>query len=239
LGAYLGKKGLDDLIAAVRNNYRLVTPNNSASTQTSNEPLQVLNDIAYKGGAPQRLDNLMAKAGYSGPTAMAVLYIKTSDANESDLFIGTRPDMSTKNSWRLEAGGAWMEFRGGENTARLYIQSDKDGKINVTYRPQPTQAMAPTSLDVKIGILQCVVYDDTGDGIRGDNGLRGATCIAHNRQTQEEYVGTTNSFGLAIISVPYGSYVVTVKAPRYLTQTMAVKLTEDFATLDIHLHKEQ
>jgi hypothetical protein len=99
-------------------------------------PLSVLKGIPVKGGSPQRLDALMTAAGYTGTTTMVVLYVRSNDENESEIIVGTRPDLNAKNSWVIESASEWFEFRGGENTARVYILSPKDGKVDITYRPK-------------------------------------------------------------------------------------------------------
>lgn len=241
LGKYLGKKGLDDLVAAVRNNYRLGTPDTPPDPSSSSDlPLSFLKEVPFKGGSPQRLDAVMKAAGYTGTTAMAVLYVRSNEANEHAIIVGTRPDLNAKNSWVLEYGAEWFEFRGGEDTARVYILSDKDGKIDVTYRPRSVVATQSAAREARLGVLQCLVYDEAkSDDFHIGDGVRGATCIARNQRTKEEYVGTTNSNGLATISVPYGSYTVTIKAPNYLTQVMAAYLEEYFVTVEVRLVKSK
>jgi hypothetical protein len=143
-GKYLGKKGLDDLIATVRHNYRVdagTPPTIPPPLQPSNDfPISFLRDLPFKGGSPQKLDALMRAAGYTGPTAMAALIVANSDTSENEIIVGTRPDLNAKNSQPL-MGGDSFNFPGGENTTRVYVLSTKDGKLDVTYRPR---SVAPT-----------------------------------------------------------------------------------------------
>lgn len=239
LGKYLGKEGIDDLVAAIRKNYRADTPSIAPKSSPSNDlPLSFLNEIPFKGGSPQKLDNLMTAAGYAGTTVMAVLIVASNETNQSEVIVGTRPDLNAKNSARLQGGGDSFNFPGGESTSRVYILSSKDGKIDVAYRPQSMFSTTPAAPNVQIGTLQCLVYDDDkADDFHIGDGLRGATCVARNRQTKEEYMGTTNFNGLATISVPYGFYIVTIKAPQYSTEVTAAQLVEFFVTVEVRLKK--
>lgn len=103
---------------------------------TSNVPLTPRNDIPFKGGATYRLADLMKADGYTGTTVMAELYVQSGDTNPSAIRIGPQPDLNAKNSTVLEGGGDRMDYRNGADARGLYIRSDKDGKINITYRPR-------------------------------------------------------------------------------------------------------
>lgn len=117
---------------------KLVSMADTLGTRVSLAALTALtprNDIPFKGGTPQRLDDLMKADGYTGTTMMAELYVKNSDTSQSALRIGPSPDLNTKNSSLVEIGER-MDYRSGANTATIYILSDKDGKIDVTFRPR-------------------------------------------------------------------------------------------------------
>ncbi len=167
---------------------------------------------------------------------MAVLMVANNEANAEQIIVGTRNDLNEQNGHPLSPGDSF-NFPGGEDTARVYVLSAKDGVIDVTYRAQAVLAAVPSTPGIKIGTLQCSVYEDTGDGLLGEPGIRGATCIARNQQTKEEYIGTTNSFGFALLPVPYGSYVVTMKAPHFSTQVVAATVTDGLSFVDAHLQK--
>lgn len=106
-----------------------------ASVRPSDAPLSALAGIPFKSGSPQRLALLMKNAGYDGSTAMSVLIVGNDGNNVNEIWVGTEPKVTEKLSWRLD-GGAYFNFPGGEDTARVYVRSAKDGKIDVTYRPR-------------------------------------------------------------------------------------------------------
>jgi hypothetical protein len=89
--------------------------------------------------------------------------------------------------------------------------------------------------DTKIGLLQCSVseYD------HGYKVIKGATCIAKHQQTGLEFIGTVGSQGMADINVPYGFYVVTIKAEGYITRVEAVKVGEEAASVVVELQRER
>ena len=116
------------------------TPKPTPPPSQSDMPQDVLKETPFKGGTPQRLDQIMAAVGYKGPTRMSVLYVKNSDTSETDIIVGTRPDLTAKNSWVLEPS-SWVPFEGGEDTSRVYVLSAKDGKIDITFKP----ASSPSS----------------------------------------------------------------------------------------------
>jgi hypothetical protein len=122
-----GAKTIDEVLNTKAQGSPLPTP-------SSNAPLSALAGIPFKGGTPQRLDVLMKAAGYGGPTAMAVLIVGNDDNNVNEVWVGTDPKVTEKYSWRLD-GGSYFNFPGGEDTARVYVRSVKDGTIYVTYRP--------------------------------------------------------------------------------------------------------
>jgi hypothetical protein len=148
-GKYLGKKGLDDLIVATRNNYR---PNNSDAAipredqpNAQDVPLTFWNGIAIKGSPkPERLDQIMIRAGYRGSTSMSALMVSNGEMNGSEIFIGTNETLTTKNG-QLLYPGSQFNFPGGENTTRVYILSPKDVQIDVTYKPRAISPIAQPS----------------------------------------------------------------------------------------------
>lgn len=105
------------------------------SVGAADAPQTVLKEIPFKGGTPQRLDVIMKAAGYTGPTRMAVLYVRSSDANEIEIIVGTRPDLSAKNSWIISQS-EWVPFEGGEDTTRVYVLASKEAKLDVTFKPR-------------------------------------------------------------------------------------------------------
>lgn len=90
------------------------------------------------------------------------------------------------------------------------------------------------SNETRIGLLQCNVSEY-------DNGYRillGAVCIAKHQQTGQEFIGTiTEPNGFADMNVPYGFYVVTIKAEGYLTRVEAVKVGDQPASVGVVLQK--
>ncbi|HEX9543861.1 MAG TPA: hypothetical protein VF955_01675 [Pyrinomonadaceae bacterium] len=98
-------------------------------------PISTLTAIPIKAGDSQRLDVLMKGFGYLGSTDMAVLTVYNNEENPNEIYTGTRPDLNVKNSHRLY-GGESDNFQGGEDTARVWIRSPKDGKIDVDFRPR-------------------------------------------------------------------------------------------------------
>ncbi len=98
--------------------------------------------------------------------------------------------------------------------------------------PSETPKVFSTS-DVSIGLLQCNVseYDN------GYRTLKDAVCIAKNQQTGQEYVGTVGEEDVANINLPYGFYVVTIKAKGYITRVEAVKVGEQSGNVGVVLQK--
>jgi hypothetical protein len=211
-GSYLGKKGLDDLITAVRKNYRAIAqPNPPPPSPSDEQPLSVLNDIPFKAGPPQRLDTLMSAAGYTGPTPVVVLFIKNTDQSQGIIYIGTRPEMNAKTSWRLEPD-TWMTFGGGENSTRLYIQSAYDGMMNVTYRPKsvlPAARSMPTE-DDESG-EERIVFFKIQSSLEPIN--LGTKVVITNEKTGTGYSATTVSLGdysIANTRLPPGTYTASI-----------------------------
>ena len=66
---------------------------------------------------------------------MAVLYVRSSDSNEEDIYVGTRPDLTAKNGWTIEPTG-FLPFEAGEDTSRVFVLATKGGKIDVTFKPR-------------------------------------------------------------------------------------------------------
>jgi hypothetical protein len=97
--------------------------------------------------------------------------------------------------------------------------------------PALNRVEQPLSPAAKIGSLECRVSDEDGDK------LQGVTCTAQNEQTKQEYMGHTNRQGSLRLKVPYGSYVVTIKAPQYGTRVEAVQVGEEYGHVSARLEK--
>ncbi|MDX6577841.1 MAG: hypothetical protein QOE96_3794 [Blastocatellia bacterium] len=94
-------------------------------------------------------------------------------------------------------------------------------------------SVAPVPSDAKIGLLQCIVSEyDNGYKLFG-----GATCVAKHQQTGQEFIGTTDKDGTANINVPYGFYVVTIKATGYGTRVEAAKVGDTVGSVSVVLEK--
>lgn len=102
------------------------------SPQTANVTM-ALNGVAFKAGT-QRLDLLMRAAKYDGPTAMSVLMIGTADNPEGLLLVGTDPNLTSQNALVSLYGSESYNFPGGEDISRVYVSSEKAGKLKITYR---------------------------------------------------------------------------------------------------------
>jgi hypothetical protein len=101
-------------------------------------------------------------------------------------------------------------------------------------QPSPTAPpAAPFTSDTKIGLLQCSVSEYN----EGYKILRGATCIAKHQQTGVEFIGTVGEQGHADINLPYGFYVVMIKAEGYITRVEAIKVGEEVASVVVELQK--
>jgi hypothetical protein len=137
-GKYLGKKGLDDLILAVRDNYRPIEPATvSPRKPEGNEanPLTLWYGIAIKGRLkPERLDAIMTRAGYKGPTSMSALSVSNAASSTNEMFIGTHANLTSRSGQLLLPGGHF-DFSGGESTTRVYVLALKDVIIDIGYRP--------------------------------------------------------------------------------------------------------
>jgi hypothetical protein len=74
-GRYLGRKGLDDLIAAVRNNYRAAVSSTSAKDKETDEPTEVEMKEAWQGSMQMR-GRLTADGCISADNAIAGVCIR-------------------------------------------------------------------------------------------------------------------------------------------------------------------
>ncbi len=96
-------------------------------------------------------------------------------------------------------------------------------------RPPPTKSAAAPDIsqlphdNVEIGLFNCHVRDeDTG------NPIQGASIRIQNETTGRNYKGTTNRRGSADLTVPNGSYSVTITAATYLDRVCAAKVTDPY-----------
>lgn len=109
--------------------------------------------------------------------------------------------------------------------------------INPATQPAAITTPSPTlPSDTKIGLLQCSVSERLENGFRT---IKHAVCVAKHQQTGLEFIGTVGERGWADMNVPYGFYIVTIKAEGYLTRVEAVKVGEEVANVVIELQRAQ
>jgi F0F1-type ATP synthase assembly protein I len=70
-------------------------------------------------------------------------------------------------------------------------------------------------------------------------GLFGATCIARNDETNKEYRGDTDKYGIAKFRVPHGLYTVTIKAENYKTHVEAAIASDDEDEGSAHVYLQR
>lgn len=155
VGAYLGKRGLDDLITAIRENYREEAPppkprirKDLPRVGKDGEPLTLITEIEIKGGTLELsyLGELMRSAGYKGQSAvMSILIVKNSDESGDSLNIGARPEVAGATgkeiSKTLEPGDQF-EFPVGVNAAKVYAFTMSTVKIDIAFRPMPIESLS-------------------------------------------------------------------------------------------------
>ncbi len=168
VGKYLGRKGLDDLIAAILANYRKGQPPAESRKPllergSDGEPLSFFREIEIKDGLDTpHLDKLMKAVGYRGPTTvMSVLIVKNNDSSKYYVMIGTISKATQKNSITLQPGDQF-KFPVGENAANIWLFSLGEAKIDVAYRPTPIKLLS------------------IGDWIESDEGQQLATQIVND-----------------------------------------------------------
>jgi hypothetical protein len=111
--------------------------------------------------------------------------------------------------------------------------------VETTPAPSPAHPspITPSSFpnDVKLGLLQCnvSVYEEPS----GYRTLKEAVCIAKHQQTGQEFVGTVGAESVANINLPYGFYIVTIKAEGYITRVEAVKVEGEVTSVGVVLQK--
>ncbi|MDX6614836.1 MAG: hypothetical protein QOD75_4022 [Blastocatellia bacterium] len=154
VGGYLGKRGLYDLIKAIRENYREDAPPTKARIRKDlprvgkdGEPLTLITEIEIKGGTLELsyLGALMRAAGYKGPSAvMSILTVKNSEESDDNLEIGARPEAAGATekaiSKTLEPGEQF-DFPAGVNAASVYLFTMTTVKIDIAFRPMPIESL--------------------------------------------------------------------------------------------------
>jgi|GEM_PF-5805033 len=131
------------------------------------------------------------------------------------------------------------------STTPLQVISSPSQTPKISASPTASPSLAtvsqtPPSLlpsDTKIALLQCNVTEN--DKEKGYQILREAVCVAKHQQTGQEFIGTIGEEGVASINVPYGFYIVTIKAKGYITRVEAIRIQQDYGnTVSVVLSKE-
>lgn len=240
-GKYLGKKGLDDLISAIRSNYRVEASDGNQPSRPTVEKINYTSDVisSQREDLPYGLQltiqtnvvieptNLRVEC--DGPIGWADFDLASTGSVSTSILRGVQTAIRG-NTYAFSFDDA---FRPQRPIIVTLFSATKISVMRVVHKigvETPAQ-VAPS--DVKIGLLQCSAseYD------RGYKVLKNAVCIAKHQQTGQEFIGNVGEQGHADINVPYGFYVVTIKAEGYITRVEAVQVGEQHGSVVVELQK--